>query len=119
MILNNGERPGVLKTDKEKLADAYNKIAEMEHQAAAGGEAIDKLKWMNAQLRVAITALGEHYELSAEAMHAIVQPYIDKQEVEYKKMVAETKEKFMQDLKDGKVPKFETVPNPDAPKQEG
>jgi len=119
MILNNGERPGVLKTDKEKLADAYNKVAEMEHQAAAGGKAIDQLKWMNAQLRVAITALGEHYELTAEAMQAIVQPYIDKREAEFVKMAQETKEKFMQDLKDGKVPKFETVPNPDLPKQEG
>lgn len=115
-MLNNfasGEN-GIIKTKDQLLVEAEKKIGDMENERRLLHQMLDQLKMNNAGLRVAVTALGEHYELTSAAMKAIVDKYQEDYQNQYLKLADDAKAKFMQDLKDGKVPKFETAPNPDA-----
>ena len=102
---------GLIKSPKQLLVDAEKKIGELENERRKHLEQIEVLKWQNAQLRVAVTALGSHFKCPPEEAKVIIDAYIERQEAAYLKATQEAKEKFLQDLKDGKVPQFETVDN--------
>lgn len=114
-ILASSEN-GLIKTPKDLLIAAEKKIGElqnqirgMEEEAKQGAETIDKLKWQTAQLRIAVTAMGEHFKCPPDEFKKIYDAYCDKQNAEVQKLAEEAKAKFMQDLKDGKVPEFKAV----------
>lgn len=114
-ILASSEN-GIIKTPKELLISAEKKIGElqkrileMEEEAKQGVETIDRMKWQTAQLRIAVTAMGEHFNCPPEEFKKIYDAYCDKQNAEVAKLAEEAKAKFMQDLKDGKVPEFKAT----------
>ncbi len=94
---------------KELLARAEKKIAEMETQAINGVKEIEKLKWQNAQLRVAVTALGRHFNCEPDAAKIIIDAYMKEQEDEFQKQTEEAKAQYISDLKAGRVPQFPTI----------
>jgi uncharacterized coiled-coil protein SlyX len=107
---------GLIKNPKEllviaeqKVGQLENRIRELEEQAKAGVETIDKLKWQTAQLRIGVTALATHFKQSPEEVKVIYDKYVTEQDEHYKKLADEAKAKIMQDLKDGKVPDLKVV----------
>jgi hypothetical protein len=114
-ILASSEN-GIIKTPKDlliaaekKIGELQNQIRTMEDEAKAGVETIDKLKWQTAQLRIAVTAMGEHFNCPPEEFKKIYDAYCDKQNAEVQKLADEAKAKFIQELKDGKVPEFKVM----------
>lgn len=99
----------VLKTDRDKLVDAEKRIAQLELERRNLSEALEKLKWQAAQLRVAVTALGEHFQLPVEDAKKIVDDYIQVQEKKYAEMAEKAKEEFVAKLKAGHVPDLRVV----------
>lgn len=76
----------------------------MTEEATTGGETIEKLKWQNAQLRIGVTSLAVHFNQTPEQVKAIYDKYCDEQNAEVMRLSQEAKQKFMDDLKAGKVP---------------
>lgn len=118
MILNNGNRPGIIKSKGQQLKDAERHINLLEQQAKVGVGQIEELKWMVARYRVSINALATHFKLTPEQMKEIIQPYFDGEMEEIKKQVEGLKDKFKTDLKAGKMPEFTVIENPDLKKED-
>lgn len=113
--LASGEN-GLIKSPKDLLVAAEQKIGElnkqilaMQEEAKKGVETIDRLKWQCAQLRIAVTAMGNHFNCPPEQFKKIYDDYCERQNAEVQKLAEEAKAKFLQDLKDGKVPEFKAV----------
>lgn len=117
MILNNGHRPGIIKSVRQQLKESLAINAKYEAEAKAGCETIEQLKWQNSRRQITIMALGIHFQLTPEAMQAIVQPFFDKQLDEIKKEVEAIKSDFKANLAAGKMPEFTVVENPDLNKE--
>lgn len=105
---------GIIKSPKDLLIDAEKKIGEMENERRETFKAMEILKWQNAQLRVAVTAIGSHFNCPPEDAKVIIDAFIERQEQTFLKANAEAKAKFIQDVKDGKKVEFETTTNPEA-----
>lgn len=118
MLLNNGHRPGIIKSKGQQLKEAERAIKLYEEQAKHGVAQIEELKWMVARYRVSINALATHFKLTPEQMKEIIQPYFDDEQEAVKKQVEGLKEKFKADLAAGKMPEFTVVDNPDLQKGE-
>ena len=113
LLLNGGQRQGVIPSVAQRLKAAEKKIAEMEVEAKRGVATIEELHWMCARYRVTIMALGEHFKLSPDEMKAIVQPKFDEQLQEVQKHHEELKQQFKDNLANGKLPNFTVVENPE------
>lgn len=113
MIINGGG--AFHQTKGQALKSAGHEILELKREAKEGVAFIERLKWQNAQLRVAIMALGEHFNLSAPAMKIIVDAYIAKEEIRLKKDGEDAKAKYMEALKDGKAPPITMIDGTEKP----
>ncbi len=118
MILNNGHRPGIVKSKGQLLKEAERQLKLFEEQAKTGVAQIEELKWMVARYRVSINALAAHFKLTPDDMKKIIQPYFDDEQEAVKKQVEGLKEKFKTDLAAGKLPEFTVIDNPDLKKGE-
>lgn len=99
----------VLKTERQMLIDAEKKIGELETIIRTNAELIEKLKWQCAQLRIGITAMGNHYNCSPQQCKELFDAYVAEQEKALKEQGEEAKKQFMEDLKNGKVPELRVV----------
>lgn len=122
MILNNGHRPGILKSKGQQLKEADKLIrelladkAKLEKDAQESNEAMEMAVAQRDRLRVAINALGKHYELTPDSMKAIIQPYLDQWETSYKEQMTKIKQQFADSIKSGKTPQFMAVDNIEKP----
>lgn len=66
-----------------------------------------------AYLLVGVNALGRHSKLGPHEAKAVIDAFIKEQEVDMQKQVEVQKEKFKEDIKNGKMPEFTVLPNPD------
>jgi len=105
---------GMIKSPKQLLIDAEKKIGEMENERRQNFKAMEILKWQNAQLRVAVTAIASHFNCPPEEAKPIIDAFIERQEASFLKANEEAKAKFIQDVKDGKKVEFETTTNPES-----
>ena len=99
----------ILKPAADMLVEAEKKIGDLERQIRNGTAENEKLKWQCAQLRIGVAALAEHAGHTPEKVKEIFDAYCKEQEAEYNKMAEEAKKKFMQDMKDGKLPDLRVV----------
>lgn len=94
------------------LKEAEKKIAAMEQERDKGMEHIKTLTWMIAQNRMAVTALCEYYEVSTEKCKEIYNAYCEKEDqkllAHQQKLLDDAKQKFAQDIKDGKKVEFQS-----------
>lgn len=113
----SNENRGILKTEKQLLIEAEQKIGQLENdkrrmagEVAAAKADKEKLTWQNAQLRVGITALALHYKATNEQVEKIYNDYQKAQEEEFAKLGEEEKKKFFTDLHEGRVPDLRVKP---------
>ncbi len=99
----------LLQIADQKVGQLENRIRAFEEEAKAGAETIDKLKWQNAQLRIGVTSLAVHFNQTPDDVKKIYDAYCEKQNAEVARLSDEAKQKFMDDLKAGKVPEFKAV----------
>ncbi len=107
---------GLIKSQSTLLVEAENKIGQIENEKRGLNEMVERLKWQMAYLRVAINALGRHFNLDPEEAKRIVVAYIAEQQAAYEKAPEEEKAKFVQVLKVVKAPEFKVL---DGYKPEG
>ena len=116
-VFASGEN-GVIKTERQLLIEAEKKIGEMEKERRAGIEHIERMKWQNAQLRMAVAALATHHGHTPEEVRKINDDYIAAQESkaqdEATKLNEEMKAKFKADIAAGKKVDLTFRDNPDA-----
>lgn len=98
----------LIKSHKDLLIDAEKKIASLELENRNLGNENEKLKWQNAQLRTAVTALAEHGKHDNDAVQKIYNDFANEQEAIYNTMVEEAKKQFLEDMKSGKSPDLRT-----------
>lgn len=103
---------------EQKIGQLENRIRAMEEEAKAGVETIDRMKWQNAQLRIGVTSLAVHFNQTPDQVKEIYNKYCDAQNEEVNKLSAEAKQKFMDDLKAGKVPDFKAMNREDGKVEE-
>jgi hypothetical protein len=116
--LGSGEN-GVIKSQKQLLIEAEQKIGMLENERRAGIEHIESLKWLVASARSGVAALATHFKLTPADVKVIYDDYCKR---ESEKILAENeanKKKFVEDLQAGKKVEFETVDRiDDQPKGE-
>ena len=116
-VFASGEN-GVIKTERQLLIEAEKKIGQMEKERTAGIAHIERMKWQNAQLRMAVAALATHHGHTPEEVRKINDDYIAAQEAkqqdEATKLNEEMKKKFLKDIADGKKVDLNFRDNPDA-----
>lgn len=102
---------GIIKSHKELLIDAdkkigelENKIRNMEGEMTGLKDVNEKLRWQNAQLRIGVTAMGNHFNCPPEEFKKIYEAYCAEQDKKYQTLADEAKKKFMDDMRAGKVP---------------
>lgn len=115
---------GIIKTERQLLIEAEQKIGAMENERRAGMEHIEKMKWQIAQLRMGVAALATHHGHTPDEVKVIYDAYCvaedAKQSEAALKATQEAKQKFMEDLAAGKTPEgFKVIsretPEADAP----
>lgn len=106
--LASGEN-GIIKTPKQLLIEAEQKIGQMENERRLGIQHIEELKWLVASARSGVAALATHFNLTPADVKVIYDKYCEEQNA---KILAENeaaKEKFKKELADGKTPEGFTV----------
>lgn len=107
-ILASGEN-GVIKTHKQMLIEAEQKIGEMENERRLGIAHIEELKWLVASARSGVAALATHFGLNPEQVREIYNKYCDEQNAKILEANEKAKAQYIQDLKDGKKPDIQIV----------
>lgn len=111
---------GVIKTERQLLIEAEQKIGQMEKERRLGMEHIEKMKWQIAQLRMGVAALATHFNQTPDQVKVIYDAYCAAEDAklveEAKKATEEAKKKFVEDLKAGKKVDFKVIDrdNPDG-----
>lgn len=116
---NKNPEGTILKSDKQLLREAGQRILQLEAEAKKGAEAIETLGVWNSRLRISLMAVGIHYRISPAEMEKIVTPYLDKQLEELKRQMDEVKEEFKAKLARGEKVDFIINDNPDKPADAG
>lgn len=104
----------IIKSKGQQLKDATLKIGELEREK----------KWLTERvsyLVVAVSALGQHANLTAQEASKVIQDFIKEKEVDMQQQVEVAKEKFKENLANGIMPTNFTIQpneNNDAPKPE-
>lgn len=96
----------IVKPIQQLYREAEMRIGELEREK----------QWLQnrmAWLLVSVNALGRHFKLEPHECKAIVDKFIEEQEVEMGQQVEVAKQKFSEDLKNGKMPQFRVIDNPD------
>lgn len=111
---------GVIKTERQLLIEAEKKIGEMEKERRLGIEHIERMKWQNAQLRMAVAALATKHGHTPDDVKAIYEAYVaaeeSKAQDEATKLNEEMKAKFKADIAAGKLPEgFKVISRDDVP----
>lgn len=114
-VFASGEN-GVIKTERQLLIEAEKKIGEMEKERMAGIQHIENLKWALAAARSGVCALAEHHGHTPEEVRKIYDAYCDKENAKIAAENEAAKQKFIEDLKAGKVPENFKVMARDIPK---
>jgi predicted DNA-binding protein len=116
MLLNNGQRQGVLPSKGQQVKQLTLRCGELERERDAARHQIEQLKMMLAHRQVAINALGTHYSLTPEAMKEIVEKFMEEQEKIYLAQTEEAKKKYMEGIRNGTAPDLKFVSrDPNAP----
>lgn len=109
---------GVVKSTKQLLIEAEQKIGQMENERRQGMEHIENLKWLLASARSGVAALATHFNLTPDGVKVIYDEYCKKENQKILDANEAAKAKFIQDIKDGKKPEFRVIDGPGAEKPE-
>lgn len=115
MIFNGKSGMGHVKLSaKQHLKNAIGKIAELEKEAQTFHA---KEKWLVEKvsyLVVAVSALGQHANLSAEEARAVIDKFIAEQQINQQQQIEIAKQKFKEGIANGVMPENFTIgENPD------
>lgn len=116
-ILASNEN-GVVKSTKQLLIEAEQKIGQMENERRLGIQHIEELKWLVASARSGVAALATHFNLTPMQVKEIYDEYCKVQNQKILDDNEAAKKQFVQDLKDGKKPEFKILENPGQEKPE-
>lgn len=104
---------GVIKTERQLLIEAEQKIGQMEKERRLGMEHIEKMKWQIAQLRMGVAALATHFNQTPDQVKVIYDAYCAAEDAKMseaaQKATEEAKKKFVEDLKAGKKVDFKVI----------
>lgn len=111
---------GIIKTERQLLIEAEQKIGQMENERRLGMEHIEKMKWQIAQLRMGVAALAVHFNQTPDQVKVIYDAYCAAEDAKMSEAaqehVREAKKKFMEGLAAGKKVDFNAVERaPTAP----
>jgi hypothetical protein len=113
MILNNGERPGIIPSKGQQVKSLTLRLGELERERDAARKQVEQLKQIVAMRQVAINALGTHFDVGVEQMKEIINTFMDAEQKRYEQLTKEAKEKYIAGVRDGTAPDIQIIPNPD------
>jgi hypothetical protein len=106
--LASGEN-GIIKTPKQLLIEAEQKIGQMENERRLGIEHIQKQNMMIANLRIGLTAVATHFNLTPLQVKEIYDKYCAEHAKDAEGLAVEAKEQFLKSVKEGKPIAFTVV----------
>ena len=115
MIFHGKPTIGQVKLSKgQHLKNAIGKIADLEKEAATFHAKEEWLVEKVSYLVVAVSALGQHANLSAEEARAVIDKFIADKQIDQNQQIEVAKAKFKENIANGVMPENFTIGgNPD------
>lgn len=105
---------GVIRTERQLLIEAEQKIGAMENERRLGMEHIEKMKWQIAQLRMGVASLAIHFNLTPDEVKVIYDAYCAAEDAKLSEQgqaeVKAAKAEFMRKLAAGEKVEFDAAP---------
>lgn len=114
MLLNNGQRQGLLPSKGQQVKQLTLRLGELERERDAFKKQNEALRNIVAMRQVAINALGTHFDVSVEQMKDIIEKFVDAEQKKYEAMTEDMKKKYIEGVRSGTAPDFKIIVNPDA-----